>query len=512
MRQRSLNIDVNDQNFINNGGRKGMDLITEYNQHVPMFFTREGAEVNLTGQYKGTSIFFICNGPSFVTLNKDLLSLPGVMTFGINNGPRTFRPDFWTSVDEPERFLKSIWLDPKIIKFVTMTQYDRVIFDNERWQMTNKKVGECPNVVGYRRNEKFNPARFLEETHLNWGCDKDNGGGRSVMLPALRIMYILGFRKVYLLGCDMKMSETYTYHFDEQRSKGAINGNNNTYDRLKEEYLSQLKPYFDKAGFQVFNCNPDSNLKVFPFIKFEDAIKEAISPLGDVANERVWGLYSNLEEKMQWKEEASVEQKPHLETLKLLEQGQSVYVPPRQPKLPKKPKNESTTPNIVKSVVAPSKNPAVVPLEQPTMPFKRPNMNIPCQPPKPRQYVQDTFNNQPNVPNVPVIPKPVNNTVVIEANKARARLEIEKEQNINSIRPVNVSVNNVPKPLSIPRPPRPFRPPVYITNISNESVSPNLNNIHYYDVNGNVIAPPNNLPDIPNQANNVNDTKKDNEA
>jgi hypothetical protein len=189
------------------------------------------------------------------------------------------------------------------------------------------KVGECPNVIGYRRNEKFVAERWLFESHIGWGNHKDFGGGRSVMLPALRILFLLGFRKVYLLGCDMRMTEQYAYHFDEQRSKGAVNCNMSTYDRLKSEYLPSLKPYFEAEGFNVYNCNPDSELKVFPYLPFEDAIKDATKNLGNIPNERVWGMYSNNDENLKLKQEPPKEQKKHLETLKEME-TKKVYEKP----------------------------------------------------------------------------------------------------------------------------------------------------------------------------------------
>ena len=317
MRQRSLKNDKHDDSAFRHpyGRNNDMKLDSEYSQHIPFFLTREGAEINLIGQYKGGSIFLICNGPSFVKLDHDMLKLPGIMTFGVNNGPKTFRPNFWTCVDDPARFLKSIWMDPKITKFVPQAHFEKPIFDNDKWEMMAAKVGDCPNVMGFRRNEKFQANRFLTETSLNWGNHKDFGGCRSVMLPSLRIPFLLGFRKIYLLGCDMKMSETYAYHFDEQRSKGAVNCNNTTYDRLKNEYLPELKPHFEAAGLQVFNCNPDSELKVFPFISFNDAIKEATAGIPDYRTERVWGMYSKPEEKPEWKKEAPIQKKVHLKTI-----------------------------------------------------------------------------------------------------------------------------------------------------------------------------------------------------
>lgn len=314
MKFRSTEIDKkDDETFRHPHGREFHGVYDfKYNQNVPFFFTREGSEIDLIGQYRGGSIFLICNGPSFANLDKNLLRKPGVITFGMNNGPKSFRPDFWTIVDDPTRFIKSIWLDPKITKFVPQAHFEKPIFDNATWNMTNFLVGECPNVIGYRRNENFNAEHFLDENMMNWGCAAKFGGGRSVMLPALKTCYLLGFRNVFLLGCDMKMSETYTYHFDEQRDQGAVKGNMNTYDRLKHEYLPVLKPIFEKNGFNVYNCNLDSELKVFDFVKFEDAVDFATKELGDVENERTWGMYSKAKEKANWKNEPPPELKTHL--------------------------------------------------------------------------------------------------------------------------------------------------------------------------------------------------------
>ena len=318
IRQRSLKQDMNDDSAFRHGRECHVGcMATEFNQTVPMFFTREGASIDIIGQYKGTSAFMICNGPSFAKLDHSLLNKPGIMTIGINNGPRTFRPDFWTCVDDPSRFLKSIWLDPKIMKFIPQAHFEKCIFDNgSAWSMLTTKVGDCPNVVGFRRNEKFVANRFLYENTIGWGNHRQWGGGRSVMLPAIRILHLLGFRKIYLLGCDLNMSENYTYHFDEKREKGAVNCNMSTYKRLKEEYFPQLKPYLDEEGVQVFNCNPDSALKVFPYKSYEEAVAESIAPLGDVDNERTYGLYSKPGAKDEFKEEPPAEQKKNLACIK----------------------------------------------------------------------------------------------------------------------------------------------------------------------------------------------------
>lgn len=323
VRIHSLKKDRNDDVAFRHGRSNQIgSVFNEFYQRIPFFFTRDRMSLELVGQYRGWGCILVCNGPSIASGKYDLslLKKPGVMTYGINNGAKTIRPNFWGCVDDPKRFLKSVWLDPGIMKFVPHAHHDKLLFDNEKWEdlkIDGKQVyvGDCPNVVYYHRNEKFNAERFLYEDTLNWGNSGEFGGGRSVMLPSLRILFLLGFRKVYLLGADFDMSETKTYHFDEQRNKGAVSCNMSTYAKMKDEYFPALKPFFDAEGFEVYNLNPDSKLKVFPFKSYEDAIAECTIPLGDVENERTWGLYCKPEDRPKWKEEPMPEQKAHLKTI-----------------------------------------------------------------------------------------------------------------------------------------------------------------------------------------------------
>lgn len=325
-RMKSLKNDMHDNKAFryHRARHEGMNVASEFYQSSPKFFTRDNAQVNIIGQFRGASIFVVANGPSLRNHDISLMKQPGVISYGMNNGPRTFRPDFWTCVDDPSRFIKSIWLDPRITKFVPHATMEKPIFDNDRdkWEMTKLKVGDCPNVLAYHRNEKFVAERFLTEDKINWGNHGDNGGGRSVMLPVFRIAFLLGFRKIYLVGCDFNMSETNTYHFDEQRKKGAVKCNTNTYKRLNEEYFPQLKPFFDREGLEVYNCNPDSGLKVFPFKPYEEAIAETIAPLGDVGNERTYGLYSKPGAKEEARIEPTLEEKKNVTSFKPLPDAQ----------------------------------------------------------------------------------------------------------------------------------------------------------------------------------------------
>jgi len=265
--------------------------IGKYIQTPPLLFTRDGHSLYLGDIFRGASAFLIAGGPSFKNIDVEKLSSAGFLTFGLNNSAKSFRPNLWTCVDDPTHFIKSVWLDPKIMKFAPMAHADKKIFDNEAWKEMDMTVGDCPNVLYYRRNEDFKADQYLFEDTVNWGNHTKLGGGRSVMLAALRLSFYLGIRKVFLLGVDFDMNENNKYHFEQERTDKSIKNNNDTYDLLKSRF-KQLKPIFEENDFQVFNCNPESGLKVFDFISFEDAIKSATKMMPkNLETERTAGLY-----------------------------------------------------------------------------------------------------------------------------------------------------------------------------------------------------------------------------
>lgn len=281
---------------------EGFD-IGQYVQSVPMLFTRDGHNMWLGDHYRGGHAFLILGGPSFGELLKEsfefkgknrttseILDYPGHITMSVNNSVRTYRPNLWACVDSPSHFIKSIWLDPKIQKFVPFCHTEKTLFDNETWKETDIKVGDCPNVLYYRRNEHFQDKQFMHEDTFNWGNHKNHGGGRSVMLVAFRMLYYLGIRNVYLLGCDFNMDDDSKYHFEQDRTKGSQNGNMSTYSKLKKRF-ADLKPQLDELGYNVWNCNPDSKLDVFPHMSFIDAARKASANMPLIETERTVGLY-----------------------------------------------------------------------------------------------------------------------------------------------------------------------------------------------------------------------------
>jgi hypothetical protein len=305
-RMTPLSPDKNDESVLRNMAREFGHA--NYGAHVPFFYSRYGAEVDIVGQYHGAACFLVSNGPSLLKMDLNKLKQPGVMIFSLNNGASTLlqkgiTPNFWTCVDQPSRFVKQIWLNPEITKFIPTATLDKDLWDNEEWKPLQESVGvkyprDCPNVIGYKRNEKFAAHRFFTEASFNWGCHKKWGGCRTVLLPSIRIPFMLGFRRLYLCGVDLNMSETDKYHFKEGRTRGAIKNNQHTYKRIITEYGPGIKKEADKLGYQIYNCNPDSALKCFPHMSFDDAIKKELELCSPKKNITTEGMYVEWSKKV----------------------------------------------------------------------------------------------------------------------------------------------------------------------------------------------------------------------
>lgn len=95
------------------------------------------------------------------------------------------------------------------------------------------------------------------------------------MYVAIRLLFYLGIRRLYLLGCDFRMRhDEQNYAFPQRRSAGSVFNNNQSYDALNVR-LRHLRPRFEEAGLRVLNCTPRSGLTAFPHLPFEAAVRRA---------------------------------------------------------------------------------------------------------------------------------------------------------------------------------------------------------------------------------------------
>jgi hypothetical protein len=249
-----------------------------------------GKVVDITDTFKNQTAFLVCNGPSFGLVDKTKLKRPGILTMGMNNGPckSDFRPDLWTAQDPVIKFLPSIWLDPKIMKFALLDFRNKKLHNPHTKELMKTTLRDCPNLYFHKRHSAFHAERWFDENKIVWGKPKKDGGNRSTMLAAIQILWLLGVTKINLVGCDFYMDGNTRYHFDEYRGPASIKGNQRLFKNMSK-YFTELLPYMKANNLEILNCNERSHLKVFPYKNFDEAIAESEIQLDEPSK----GMYAN---------------------------------------------------------------------------------------------------------------------------------------------------------------------------------------------------------------------------
>lgn len=248
----------------------------------PLLYDYKERPIKLEGIYQGACCFLVGAGPSLNQLDLNKLGQRGVLIASMNNvGAVKVRPNLWFSVDSPTSFCENIWNDPFIWKFIPDENIGKCFLvrdENDKFKSSNKRVHQCPCVLMYRRNKDFHAESFLIEPTINWGNHSDNydsyggKGGRSVLFPALRILFYLGIRKVFLLGVDFNMQESQPYCFPQTKHAKGCKSNNDAF-KIFAERLIALRPLFERENYKIYNCNSESKLRAFDFRTYEEALQ-----------------------------------------------------------------------------------------------------------------------------------------------------------------------------------------------------------------------------------------------
>lgn len=283
---------------------------TRKRRKPPLCVTAAGKSAACLGErYSGAACFLFCGGPSLAGLDERLqretgrslqetMERRGVLTAAVNQIAATHvRPKLWFCVDAPGSFHEAIWEDPGITKFAkrSMSRHSprRWNEQSQKWVGTGKMIRHYPDVWFYEHGYGFDPATFLTHDRVVWGGDAQLRPGvkrqtKSVMLVALRLLFWMGCRTIYLCGADFRMEAGRSYAFDQQKDGKAAGYNNNSY-RCLNGFFERLRPQFEKHGCEIVNLTRNSGLTAFDRGEFDDALERAASRVPEVHT--VSGLY-----------------------------------------------------------------------------------------------------------------------------------------------------------------------------------------------------------------------------
>lgn len=271
-----------------------------------------------------SACWLVGGGPSLHQLPHDEIAAAPVPRLCVNlAGSRLFRPDLWTSYDPSTRFHRSVYLDPRILKFVHERRAMDVV------PGTTFKVCDCPNLVFFSRDIHRGYADYLSPKHIAIADWSDS------LIQAIDIAFRLGFRTLYLAGADMRihpspaqqqlarrhgvqyhpggllqdflrdceqaglsldelarLAPASHYHFGETRALRATASADQHYFRVVQA-LRLSRRNLALAGVRLISVTPGSRLNDhFPYQTVRQALRDIRREVGDPACEPVRGLYS----------------------------------------------------------------------------------------------------------------------------------------------------------------------------------------------------------------------------
>jgi hypothetical protein len=286
-------------------------------------------DIDLAGQFAGparTACWIVGGGPSLSALPCEAIARSPAAKLAINlGGAQLIRPTLWTSYDPSARFHRSVYLDASIWKFVHARRAMDLVPE------TTFKVCECPGVAFFDRDPQRGFADLLTSSAaaiVDWN---------DSFVQAIDVAYRLGFRVLYLAGCDFhvrpssaqlerarragveyapcELLETYfdrcaaagvrraemeqlelptQYHFDERKPLAAAIQTDLHYFRVAQ-YLRLSRRSLSLAGMELVPVTPGSRLNdCFPYRDAKDVLEEIGATVGRPDEEPTRGLYTHV--------------------------------------------------------------------------------------------------------------------------------------------------------------------------------------------------------------------------
>jgi hypothetical protein len=288
---------------------------------------RREMPVHLENLFAGparSACWLIGGGPSLDELPCDDIARSPIPKLAINlAGAKKLRPDFWTAYDPTVRFHRSIYLDPGILKFVHRRRAMDLVPE------ATFKVCECPGVVCFDRDPQRGFSNLLDPNAagiVDWA---------DTMVQAIDILFRLGFRTIYLAGCELRvrpsaeqlaraaaagceprpdellmdfvercgrhgvsrvvlerLAPARQYHFDEHKPLAATMQTDQHYFRIAQ-CLRLSRSCLVREGLELISVTPGSRLNDYvPYRDVQDVLRDIREAVGDPNQESARGCYT----------------------------------------------------------------------------------------------------------------------------------------------------------------------------------------------------------------------------
>lgn len=219
-------------------------------------------------QYKnkhlGERCFIIATGPSLTI--KDIEMLKNEVTFGMNSIAKIFEQTNW----RPTYYgIQDRQVYEKLEDIISENFKDNVFIAD---QIAN--LFEVPDrYIQFPYNGNYH---IYEGDYLEYNAKfSDNAyhivyDGYSITYSLIQVAVYMGFKEIYLLGCDCNYVKGQQNHFIES---GFVDKNaSSNAERMLVGYKA-AKKYTESHNIHIYNATRGGMLEVFPRVRLEDIIR-----------------------------------------------------------------------------------------------------------------------------------------------------------------------------------------------------------------------------------------------
>lgn len=223
---------------------------------------------DLCNLFTGGHALLLGGSPSVDISTFTYLAARGPLTMSMNNaGVGKFKPFLWCGGDHPGCYDARVLNSPTTIKF-------------------GSALYALEEHGGMRYNQYPNLRFFTPKKGIPWEdafrFRKEVPWYNNTMYSAILILYNLGIRDIYMLGCDFKIQDVTCYSHPTKLSADELAWNRELYKEQKEE-LTMLIPLFDSVGLTLHSVVKEIiGRSPFPEITIEDACDVCINTPVDI--------------------------------------------------------------------------------------------------------------------------------------------------------------------------------------------------------------------------------------
>lgn len=258
----------------NNGGilsQFAKKLMTSY-KHISYVINSDNVNKRLAGEndkkysklcqfkdiHKGKRCFVICTGPSLTV--EDVDKLRDEYTFGMNSIVKLFDKTEW----RPTYYIISDALAYDTLRGNQFFKSLKNKFVSSDIAKAEKIDGSdiAYYVDGYDCFKHGHATKFSNNAYVKVFS------GYTVTYEALQLAAYMGFKEIYLLGCDSDYSGQ-KKHFDEYFDKDSkLNSVDFKTNHLLESYKT-AQAYCRTHDLKIYNATRGGKLEVFPRVDFD---------------------------------------------------------------------------------------------------------------------------------------------------------------------------------------------------------------------------------------------------